>query len=810
MLPKITFFALFFLFVFLLTPLLHFRRERGNWISYFICLIIGTLLCGIIIVFLIPFDSYSLISLDTILLLLDLALFLIWRFRYISLSNELRVISFSPVSAFVPASIALFAAILYIPFGTEYLDGFRDPGVYMVTASHISRYGGINFDDWMLNLLNEILGDSLIIGYPGIFSEHELGLSDSFSALSVQSYFLFPAILALGYDLFGFSAFFTLNAVFGVINSILIFLISRRICGIFWAYLITLALILNPAQLWNVRITVSELLGQTIILVTLYLYQTYSFKRKALVFFGIGAMLGLSGFNRVDSLLYIPAMVLFQISLRFISGRRYAQRKFLFFGFLFVTFLSVFYAIFQSTAYLIVHWQKGHLKYISYFSLFSIFFWFLFEIFTYSKTWKRLNSNSKSIIRKYRSKFTVIFSSIFFVTGLLAYFVRPELGSGLNLSGNSEYLASHSLVIFSWYVPTVLLFLFPFGFAKLLFERSFVYNNLLLCLGIALFVGYLINPSIAPDHFWATRRWVLFSIPFAIVVSSLALKFIGNRNTWLNFVFKFGIGSVAIYQIFVKLILFYNVKMLSGYLSGYIEASKKMPSENAIYFTMDKRIASPLSYIFDRKTYLISDVDMFLERVDRVESLGSRVYLISQDPYPMTKYSEKLKFHSYLNLNGLYPIENIETFPDVLYSKSHNFYLYQYTNNIALDDTGSPKKLFWTPYGSGVYTRQGSFASDGTLVAGKKSGYLMYGPYLNLIEGNYILTIKGRNLDRAKFDITYNDGKFQIPALETTADGNVYSSNFKIPREGSKRIEFRIFVTKNSQAAVLSIELSKF
>ena len=160
-------------------------------------------------------------------------------------------------------------------------------------------------------LIREIFEDSVLVDYQSIVSEFNLGLSNSETYRSPRFFHLFPAYLAIGYDLFGLDGVVRVNAVFGFFSVFFLYLIIRRMTDPLSASFISILYVFNSSQLWNIRATLSETISQFIILITAYLIQIF-FKRKSPVsMFCIGLVFGIGSFARIDSYAYLPALILY-------------------------------------------------------------------------------------------------------------------------------------------------------------------------------------------------------------------------------------------------------------------------------------------------------------------------------------------------------------------------------------------------------------------------------------------------------------------------------------------------------------------
>lgn len=89
-----------------------------------------------------------------------------------------------------------------------------------------------------------------------------------------------------------------------------------------------------------------------------------------------------------------------------------------------------------------------------------------------------------------------------------------------------------------------------------------------------------------------------------------------------------------------------------------------------------------------------------------------------------------------------------------------------------------------------------------------KLGGVSYGPYADLGEGSYIVTIIGNNLEKADYDIAYDEGKNKIEIQKSEKNNEKIVVKFTVKKE-LKDFEFRIFNNNQETIIVNSIIISK-
>ncbi|TGM89855.1 hypothetical protein [Leptospira licerasiae] len=761
---------------------------------------------GIISFFLTMLGIYSIENIVLFLFVFSaLSIVCIFIFRKVELRKSIRLEIQKPELIFI-ILFSLVALYLYAGFPTWYLDGGRDQGQYTIFGVIISKTGGLNLEISDSKLIREIFDDSVLVDYQSIASEFNLGLSDSETYRSPRFFHILPAYLAIGYDLFGIDGLLRINAVFGFFSIFFLYLATRRILDPLSASLISVLYVLNSSQIWNMRSALSEAISQFLIIFTAYLIQIF-FKRKSPTpMFCIGLIFGISSFTRVDSYLYLPALVLYSGFLLVFFEKYFKNSLYFISAFLLTSVLSLVYAYFYSKVYVYDLWEHRFLQIVGLAWAVSLILLFI-EVVSWKNNrlilgWLRV------FVERNRRILRISVLSLFILICLLAYFVRPIFLSQVPELAAAKYLTFHSLSIFFWYVPFWLFVFLIFAIDLFVFKRKHVSSSFVFFIGIFLLAVYLISPSIAPDHFWASRRWMLFPIPFAILGSVIGIKNIPNlKQSWKTTLLLFLAGTGIVYTVWrSKLILFQP--MMEGYKNGYETFANSTPSANSFYFTTKRQIASPLRYIYGKNIYLINDSEEFLQRVPALLSLGKNVYMIQNGELSGADPFIKFTHIADLILRGNFPAETIQRYPEFLYHKNLNLRTFKLEISKQKIFPG-PIQFDWVPAEAGFFSRVGEFNPDGTVSATRHRGPLIFGPLLTLPKGKYKVEFLGKNLDRAKFDVAYNGGSSLLSSEEKGKELESKTLTFEIAVPLIDDLEFRAFVEGKSGVQIRKVLLKK-
>ncbi|WP_367897813.1 hypothetical protein AB3N61_13300 [Leptospira sp. WS58.C1] len=699
---------------------------------------------------------------------------------------------------------SLAALYLYAGFPTWYLDGGRDQGQYATFGIVISKTGGLNLEVPDTKLIREIFENSVQVDYQSIASEFNLGLSNSETYRSPRFFHFLPAYLAIGYDLFGMEGLVRVNAVFGFFSVFILYLVIRRISDPLSAFFISILYVLNSSQLWNVRSTLSEVISQFLIVFTAYLIQIFFREKNPIPMFFIGFVFGISSFTRVDSYVYLPALMIYSAFLLVFFEKHFKNSLYLIASFILMSMLSFVYAYFYSKVYIYHLWGHRFLKMIGLAWILSLSL-LLVEVIIWKKG-RLILRWFRDFIRKNERILRISVLSTLFLIGLLTYFLRPMFSSSVPRLAAAQYLTSNSLSVFFWYVPFWLFVFLIFTFDLFVFQKKHVHSSFIFFIGIFLLIVYLLSPSIRPDHFWASRRWMLFSIPFATFGSVIGIRNIPYlKQSWKTALLIILAGAGIVYTIWrSKLILFQS--MMDGYVSGYETFAKTTPTDNSFYFTTKRQIASPLRYIYGKNIYLINDTEEFLQKVSKLLSFGKDVYVIQNGALSGADPNLKFIHTADLILKGSFPAESIQRYPEFLYHKNLNLQTFklEISHTRVLPD---PIRFDWIPAEAGFFSRVGEINPDGTISATRHQGPLVYGPLLTLPKGKYKVEFFGKNLYRARFDVVYNEGSSILSPEAKGKESNSKFLTFEIKDPLIDDIEFRVFVEGKSGVQVRKITL---
>ncbi|TGK37706.1 glycosyltransferase family 39 protein [Leptospira andrefontaineae] len=699
--------------------------------------------------------------------------------------------------------LLLSAGAMYSLFPIEYIKGDRDHGVYLVFGSTIQKTGGLNFDDPRYQDLTQIFGNNIIYGYPAIHSDHSP--SSPIGSLSPRFFPLFPIYLALSADLFGLDAMFRVNTIFGVLSLIFIFLIVKKWIGP-WGALIAVAFCaFNPAQLWNVRTTLSEPLGQLLILFSSY-FALYFFRKNNGWMFLAGGILGLSSFNRIDSLIYFPAIVIFVAYLLLLRKKSLWKGFNFLFGYSAISMLGLLYGYINSKPYMIDLWRSKQLLKLTFLCVFSSILLSGLLFFSNLKIGKKAIELFKNTVLKNKKVLKISIFSLVFLLIIFAYFIQPVISNSKTITDHL-YFRKNGFIFFLFYVPLLLVLFGIGGYDLLVFRKQSSGSLVFLILGSLLSFVYFYDPSIFPDHYWASRRWVLFPIPFVCIMGVLGLYSLPIKRQTIKFTLIAIVFVGCMYDLYKRDRLILFERMLSGYSEEFERLSISLPKERAIYFTKKEDLASPLRYLSGRDTYLIHKTRPFLEKANRLIEAGWNVYLIDEDAN-LEDQSVTLEKVDKISLEGNFPIETVNRYPDTLIHKGTFLQIYKVGINPKAPT--QVKKITSIDPGQFTYilTTLRSERKNQSNLYEEVKAYDYYIP--KDPKGKFRVEFEGEALSQATFSVTANESSSVIfPESSGIGNDKKMSIEFSVENPETDDVMIRFRTQKNKQVILKSLQLSR-
>lgn len=707
--------------------------------------------------------------------------------------------------------IIVLAGMWYALFPTNYLFGGRDYGLYMINAVHVSKTGSYQYetDEWYQENYEEVK-DFIMYAYPALFDAQLNGSSDEPGNIDPQFLPMTSSIMVVGYDIGGLSGLLRVNALFATLCLWLIFGLARRFFGDKVALLATVFLAICPAQVWAARITGSEILAQFFFLVAAscfaHIKETGKNNNSLWALAG-GLTVGLCCFLRIDN--YVLLIALFAVTCYSILWQPSAAKNYAIASGVGAVLgaLSVWYGFAFHYTYFLAHWNMEVLSLLVLACLACGALTLL--LFLLKRPLARLNIPNPIKLIHSNSVWGAVTFVILVALWFVGYCLRPLW---------NDTAAGRSLIEYSWYMSAIAIPFAILGFYALLRKGNEEKINALLFFGVCglgSVVMYSIQPSITPDHFWASRRWVSVNFPFVLMFAASGLgvlwKAAASKKAAL---IELRIGA-ALCACFMFGYMAWQCRLFAfrhvmGGVDGQYAALAEVLPDDGIIIADDAQIASVLRFVYDKPVYLRNwsqaTIDTYLEE-DRMpltihgfdgdalmaylENHGP-VYIVgSSGSYWQFGALEQL-YNSTLAVD--YPTASFGAYPRIYDRWNYDVSVYRLTGG---DFSSGYDYLPSMVVGAGYRNDDGSIVSVG-------SGPVFYGPYTTLRPGNYSLKVT----IRAERDISAN-------LYAATQAGQNILAQTSVTKTGTYTISFTLEETTDNVEFVLSsdndaeIEISK-
>ena len=214
-------------------------------------------------------------------------------------------------SAIVPLGLVIIGALLYFP-SAEYVIGGKDPGTYINEGVQLAQRGSLIPSD---SVVSSVPAASRDLFFPWHKTRNYYGLrfmgffirDPGTGQVIGQFPHLFPASIAIGYDLNGLSGARDAVGAWALLGLVAVYLVGARLVGPLAAASAGVLLAINVVQVWFSRYPNSETPMQALVFAALLAFARAT--EGSRLFFGAlsGALLGLMLFLRYDIVLAMAA-----------------------------------------------------------------------------------------------------------------------------------------------------------------------------------------------------------------------------------------------------------------------------------------------------------------------------------------------------------------------------------------------------------------------------------------------------------------------------------------------------------------------
>jgi hypothetical protein len=623
------------------------------------------------ILLLLSFYNFYLVIIITVLL--NIIVLVTKKYMKKRLFSPVKELIISKWDIFVIAVILGITMISFM-FPTEYIIGGRDPGVYTIQAVQFSNEGALDFNIDISEEEYSSIEDAIHKYYPGFYGDYNRGTSEEVGSVSPQFVQLYPMSLTLGYDVAGLPGLFRINSIWAMLAMFAMYVLLSKLVDKKIALAGSIILGLNPAQLWNAKITQTEIMTQALLLLAMFLFIEYFESSNKKIFIFTGVLIGLCNFVRIDAHLLGVIIALYILYVLLFNTKNIKNTLYFGISYFIIAAAGIIYAYTYSNPYFMDLWNSDRLKLLLEFQvllLVLIAVIGVIQLLFYKTKGKFVVSDvTPKNVKKVLTLVLAIFLPTMYLYGV---YVRPlwyEKGI-ITFSYLSDFTAN-SFNEFMFYVPETLVFLFMIGSVIYFYKKDFNRYGLLFLTGFAFLAMYLWRPSITPDHMWACRRWVTFSIPciiiFAMYGTDYFIKRLNKRILKISLLVIMLIITIgfSLYQsrFFIK------ETMLEGYAVQFEELADSIETEEFVYVASGQ-IASPLRYIFGIDAFYVEKMEN-QEFYDLISSEAQLNYVGEYSSIVKKLPEDNIQLISSNTISGYYPEGTRGSYPQ-------GYYLREYT-----------------------------------------------------------------------------------------------------------------------------------
>jgi len=766
---------------------------------------------------------YSLVMLS--LMMSILAFFGFFHCRKYAISVSLRSILIE-IRDYRPNRIIfvfiLIGFVLYSFFPVNYIWGGRDHGLYVINGVNISYTGSINFDsDELKTELYLSPHFEKRLGYPGLYSAYGRDLSNDPSQIIAQFLPLYMAATSIAYDIFGLPAVFRLNGIIALYSCLVIYFLCK---SVFTKHVATLAfvfMLLNPAQLWNGRIPGTEILSQLLFfLAMLFFHKAWisgnKHKDSIIMPTVSGLLILLSMFSRIDSYIWGVGIFILWSYTAFFKHDKLSLARTIGLVYTVGLCLSLWFGFTFSQPYFYDLWVGGSLSGIIYINIFFFALVVFSEVMLLITRKPLSNPDYLTKLLDYRTGASLI-CILFMILFLTAYFVRPLVN--YSFDGNA-------MVEFTWYTSFIAIPLSIYGLYLALRGNRIKLESqyLLLLIGLISMIGYIYRPSITPDHFWASRRWVTVNIPFVLLYCSLGIcglfKHIMESTDKKMSSYLYSIreitGTLCTIIIFTYTASQSSIFLFQPMFEGVVDSMAYLAEQfepDAVLLTTNGNIAGPLRFVFRKNAYMVTS------KPGHDPNFNSQIYFITERTDTQSNFDVNFQLVSNHNVSGQFPERSMGRYPSELIDWGWGFSVYRVeasngyiTFNLAEKSSGfGSQNSHVIEIGESIETR--TFVSDGS------EGFLLFGPYMSLESGIYKVELHIRLLESRQYELgrvevySQYSGEPQVFAqkrLSPDLFNDEHEALIILPFSLSMNqdgVEYRVFVTEGTILQVETITI---
>lgn len=564
-------------------------------------------------------------------------------------------------------------------FTSESIMGGRDQGLYSTHGAHIANTGMLRselpYEKLYENDNYQIAGPT----NPGGFF-YDVPKGDMYLQFSPTLAIHLAQFFGIG----DYEVLLLFNPFIASVSILLFFGLASLFLVRNWTYLATGLYALNASQIWNARITLSEIIAQNLILGGLGL-AVAAFRVRHRFGYSVACIIASSAaFTRVDGFL-IPAFLISANVALFLYAQDPSKDAKLLksgsFGALATAILAYFYNLLSAPLYFLdFALEVNSLVAVSLVGALGLIF------IEKSKALR----NAATIFTSPRFINRIVVLLVILV--LYGFFIRPHIEPFAQFAdshyGTRNY-QENSLIDLSKYIsiPTIAFALIGACIVLIGLRKDGKKETLLLLIPwLGFSIVYLYDPRISADHIWRIRRFTPLVIPgfvlFATIgVSYLATKYLGSKGqksvfaisaVWCGIFLSTSLSPIAF------------LKQYEGTLSTIRSISESLPKGALTLANVSSEILGPLQlgegHKMIRDHLNSEELSPIVSKIIEQEfEQGREIFLLSQAPQSNSNFAIPVG-------SWRHHIPRLKRTPNPPARETHiqkrNLYLYQLTSSI--------------------------------------------------------------------------------------------------------------------------------
>ncbi len=418
-------------------------------------------------------------------------------------------------TAAAPAVLLLLAAsIFFFVPPAEYINGGRDPALYIAEGIQLSREGSFFSEDPLVRDLPQESRDLFFRPEPpnAVFdSSRFLGyfIADLDRGVVVGQFpHFFPAWVAMAYELNGLTGARYVHGFWAIGGVLAVYFLGAALFGRRAAFAAAGLLTLNVAQVWFARYFISEPFLQALIFTALLAFVRSQDKQPQFFAPVAGVLTGLTIFVNLSGAIFMATLVAAAIAGRILGGRLRASFLLPLFGVGAVAgvyYLAVLPHYVLSTPVRVAAGRQPAL--LLALTVVGLAAGILFV--------RSAGPRLTRLVDRWLPPLTL---GIILTLGIYAFFFREARSVWTQAP-----LEREGIVTFTRY------YLQPLGLVAALAGWAFVSGEQFrralpfMAVAAAYALFYFYDPRITPDHFWAARRYLPVLLPAALLLAGAAV-----------------------------------------------------------------------------------------------------------------------------------------------------------------------------------------------------------------------------------------------------------------------------------------------